>query len=77
MYACQIWEQNFNTLNKTQVPQYEAVHIINFKANTYDVGELYKNDKIFKYLNYIKLLNCLSVSDVLRNLPIPAFQNFY
>ena len=50
---------------------YKAVQIINFKYNIYDVGELYKNNKILRISDYIKLLNCLFVRDVLTNWSIP------
>ena len=74
IYACQIWGQNINTLNKIQAPQVKAVRIINFRANSYDVAELYKNDKMLKISDYIKLLNCLFVRDVLKISSILPFQ---
>ena len=51
--------------------------MINFRANNYNVGELYKNDKILRISDYIKLLNCLFVRDVLANLLILPFQNLF
>ena len=63
IYACQIWGQTFKTSNKTQTLQDNAVWIINSKADNYDVGELYKNDKILRISYYIKLLKCLFVRD--------------
>ena len=70
IYACQIWGQNINTLNKIEALQDKAVQIINFRANNYDVGELYKNDKILSISDYIKL-------DILTNSSIPPFQNYF
>ena len=67
--------QNINTLNKTQALQDKAVRIINFRANNYGVEVLYKNDKRLIISDYIKLLNCLFVKDVLRKLSISPFQN--
>ena len=64
-------------LNKIQALQDNAVRIIDFKANNYDVGELYKNDKILRISDYIKLLNCLFVRDVLTNSSIPPFKNYF
>ena len=46
IYACQICGQNINILNKIQALQDKAVQVIKFRANNYDVGELYKNNKI-------------------------------
>ena len=52
-----------------------SVRVINIRANNYDVRELYKNDKILRISDYIKLLNCLFVGDILTNFSIPPFQN--
>ena len=65
--------QNINTSNKTQALQDKAVRIINFRANNYGVEGLYKNDKILIISDYIELLNCLFVRDVLRKSSIPPF----
>ena len=77
IYACQIWGQSSNTLNKIQPLQDKAVRIINSKPDNHNVGELYKRDKILKVSDYIKLLNSLFVRDVLLNSSIPLFQNFF
>ena len=77
IYACQIWGQSSNTLNKIQPLQDKAVRIINFKPDNQNVGELYKRDKILKVSDYIKLLNSLFVREVLLNSSIPPFQNFF
>ena len=63
-------------MTKIQALQDKAAWIINFKANNYNIGELYKNHKILRISGYIKLLNCLFVGDVLNNLPITPFQNY-
>ena len=54
----------------------KAVWVINFRANNYDVGGLYKNDKIPRISDYIKLLNCLFVRDLLINSSILPFPNY-
>ena len=77
IYPCQIWGQNINTLNKIQALQVKAIRVINFRANNYDVGELSKNDKILRISDYIKLLNCLFVRDILTNSSILPFQNYF
>ena len=77
IYACQIWGQSSNTLNKIQPLQDKAVRIINFKPDSLNVGELYKRYKILKVSDYIKLLNSLFVRDVLLNSSIPPFQSFF
>ena len=75
IYTCQIWGQNQSILNKIQPLQYKALRIINFKPDNFDTAELYKKDKILKISDYIKLLNCLFVRDVLTGSFIPPFPN--
>ena len=77
IYTSQIWGLNFNALNKIQALQDKAVRIINFKANNYDVGEHYKNDKILRISDYIKLLNCLFIRDILTNSSIPPLPKLF
>ena len=64
-------------MRKIQALKDEAVPIINFRTNNYDVGEFYKNDKLLRNSDYIKLLNCLFVRDVLTNFRIPPFQKYF
>ena len=44
--------------NKIQALQNNAVRIISFRANNYDVGEFYKNDELLRISDYIKFQNC-------------------
>ena len=64
-------------MNKIQALQDKGVRIINFRVNNHGVGELYKNDKILRISDYIKLINCLIVRNVLRNSSIPSSQKFF
>ena len=73
-YFCQIWGQNNTILRKLEPLQNKALRIINFKNNEYNVNELYKTNKILKIADYIKLLNCLFVRDVITQSTIPQFQ---
>ena len=77
IYACQIWGQSQSILNKIQPLQDKALRIINFKPDNFDTAELYKKDKILKISDYIKLLNCLFVRDVLTGSSIPPFQTYF
>ena len=76
IYACQIWGQSFNTLRKIQPLQDKALRVMNFKANNHDVRDLYKSDQTLKMSNYIKMLNCLFVRDVLTKSRTPSFENY-
>ena len=74
IYSCQIWGQNNTILRKLEPLQNKALRIKNFKNNEYNVNELYKTNKILRNANYIKLLNCLFVRDVIAQSTIPLFQ---
>ena len=50
--------------------------MINFRVNNYDIEELYKDNNIFRISDYIKLLNCLFVRDVLAKTSIPPFYDY-
>ena len=76
IYSCQIWGHNNTILRKLEPLQNQALRIINFKNNEYNVNELYKTNKILKIADYIKLLNCLFVTDVIAESTIPPFQEF-
>ena len=69
--------QNQSILSKIQPLQDKALRIINFKPDNFDTAELYKKDKILKISDYIKLLNCLFVRDVLTGSSIPPFQTYF
>ena len=77
IYACQIFSKSFNTLTKIQPLQDKALCVINFKANNHDVRDLYKNYQILQISDYIKMLNCLFVRDVLTKSTILPFQNYF
>ena len=74
---CQIWGQNNTILRKLKPLQNKAMRIINFKNNEYNVNELYKTNTILKIVDYIKLLNCLFVRDVIAQPTISPFQEFF
>ena len=55
----------------------KALRIINFKNNEYNVNDVCKTNKILKIADYIKLLNCLFVRDVITQSTFPPFQKFF
>ena len=73
-YTCQIWGQNKGKIKKISELQDKAIRIINFKQKNYPVAELYKNSRILKLSDYIKLLNCMFVRDTLTATQIPALR---
>ena len=74
IYTCQVWGQKENQIKKISELQDKAMRIINFKPINHPVLELYKNNKILKLQDYIKLLNCMFVKDVLAGNHIPVFE---
>ena len=59
-------------IKKISELQDKALRIINFKPINHPMLELYKN-KILKLQDYIKLLNCMFVKDLLAGNHIPVF----
>ena len=75
LYTCQIWGQNKGKIKKISELQDKPIRIINFKLKNYPVAELYKNSRILKHSDYMKLLNWMFVRDILIATKIPAFKN--
>ena len=75
IYACQIWGQNEIVVRRLQPLQNKALRIINFKPFDYDANELYKENKILKLTDYIKLLNCIFVKEVLTKTSLKIFHS--
>ena len=77
IYACQVWGQDPLYLERLSILQNKALRIINFKEYDYPTNDLYHESKILKIEDYIKLLNCFFVKDVLEKTSIKIFQNFF
>ena len=77
IYTFQVWGQKENQIKKTSELQDKALRIINFKPINHPVLELYKNNKILKLQDYIKLLICMFVKDVLAGNHIPVFEKVF
>ena len=71
-YGCQIWGQiNNQDINNIEIPQNKALRIINLKGPLDSANPLYKDSKIFKLRDTIKIDNCLFAFDQLKgNLPM-------
>ena len=65
IYTCQVWGQNEANIKQISGLQDKALRIINFKPKNHPVSELYKSNEILKLTDYIKLLNCLFVKDII------------
>ena len=77
IYACQVWGQDPLYLRRLSILQNKALRIINFKAYDYPTNDLYHESKILNIEDYIKLLNCFFVKDVLEKTSIKIFQKFF
>ena len=68
LYASQIWGQiNNQTINKLQILQNKALRILTFKPARTSAGPLFKECKILKLADNIKLQNFLFAYDNLKN----------
>ena len=77
IYACQIWRQDPISLRKISVLQNKAIPIINFKNYDFPTDQLFYENKILKINDYIKLLNCFLVKDVLQNTSLKIFNEYF
>ena len=69
IYTCQVWELKEN--------QIKIISEIQTKPINHLVLKVYKNSKILKLQDYIKLLNCMFTKDVLAGNHIPKFENVF
>ena len=78
MYGAQVWGQSITThTEKVFKLQNRAMRIINFSDFWAEADPLYKNNKILKLDDYIKMQNCLFVHDFLhKNLP-ECFDDYF
>ena len=77
IYACQVWSQNKKFLEKLSILQDKAIRIINFKQHDHSVDELYHTNVILKIKEYIDLLNCFFVKNVISNESLPVFSKYF
>ena len=78
MYGAQVWGQSITThTEKIFKLQNRAMRIINFSDFRAEADPLYKDNKILKLDDYIKMQNCLFVHDFLhKNLP-ECFDDYF
>ena len=55
----------------------KAIQIISFKHKNYPTNELYCNHKILKIVDYIKLLSCIFIKNILLNNHLSIFETFF
>ena len=78
VYGCQIWGQGRGShIEKISKLQDRALRIINFEDFHVNPNPLYKNNKILKIQDYIRLQNCLFVHDFLNNSLPACFDDHY
>ena len=53
------------------------MRIANFKNNEHNVNKLFKTNKILKIADYIKLLKCLFVRDLIAQSTTPPFRELF
>ena len=77
IYACQIWGQKEIMVRKLLQLQNTAMRLINFKLNDHPADALYHSNKILKVTDYIKLLSCLFVKNILARHCLSNFQGTF
>ena len=77
IYACQVWGQKETIVRKLLTIQNKALRIINFKPFDHPADPLYHSNKILKITDYIKLLNCMFVKDVLSGNCLSNFEGTF
>ena len=77
-YGCQIWGQKHSQEFKSIANiQNKGLQILNFKEPLEQSNPLYKNSKILKLIDIIKLNKILSVYDQINNNLLKAFENYF
>ena len=78
-YGCQVWGQKSNAVHIKLISnlQDKAIRIISFKPYRSTRNPLYKDSKILKLEDFIRLQNCLLIHDYLHNTLPECFQDYY
>ena len=77
-YGCHIWGQkDSQEIKSITTVQNEGLRILNFKGSLEHSSPLYKNSKILKLIELIKLNNILFVYDQINNNLPNAFENYF
>ena len=63
--ACQIWEQKETMVRKLFQLQNKVIRIFNFITSDHPADTLYNCNKVLKITDYIKLLNCIFIKNVI------------
>ena len=77
IYACQMWGQREDLINKISDIQNKAIRIINFKPKNYPAGKLYQSNKILKLRDYIGLANSVYVKSILEDSHLRTFTDIF
>ena len=78
-YGCQVWGQKSNSTHAKQISnlQDKALRIINFKPFRSPCKPIYKENKILRLEDFLKIQNSLLIHDFLHdNLPA-CFKDYY
>ena len=78
IYGCEVWGQRETQLFRNiQELQDEAIRIINFKFDDYEVNSIYHDNKILKIADFIALKNALFVKDSLQGNTPDSLQKIF
>ena len=71
-----LWPKRKHFLKLSETPR-KAIQLIGFKDKNYPTNELYYNHKKLKNNDYIKLLSCLFLKNILLNNHLSIFEKFF
>ena len=71
-----LWPKRKHFLKFSETPR-KAIQLIGFKDKNYPTNELYYNHKKLKNNDYIKLLSCLFIKNILLNNHLSIFEIFF
>ena len=76
-YGCQLWGQNANQLSQTLVLQKKAMRLISFAHFQAHTDPLFKDMKMLKIMDIVKMNNILFVHNVLNNKAPKHFNDYF
>ena len=75
-YGCQLWRQNANQLSETLV-QKKAMRLISFAHFQAHTDPLFKDMKMLKIMDIVKMNNIIFVHNVLNNKATTHFNDYF
>ena len=72
-----MWGQNEKHREQLSTLQKKAIRVINFKQHNHPIDKLYNTNAIPKIKDYMDLLNCLFVKNIISNESLRVFSKYF